>query len=103
MRTLSPLTPEIERLSALFLDGIRLHPFAQRGDAFNRRLAPCADKLNVGVDQLKRGLEVAAIERVKESPKGSDHLLVSHRPRSISRSHLESAGRRPRFTLATTG
>jgi hypothetical protein len=44
-----------------------------------------ADKLNLGMDQLNHGLEVAAIERVKESPKGSDHLLVSHCPRSISR------------------
>jgi hypothetical protein len=33
--------PEIERLNALFLEGVRLHPFAQRGDAFKRRLAPC--------------------------------------------------------------
>ena len=79
------LDPEIERLNALFLEGVRLQPFAQRGDAFNRRLAPLADKLEVGMDQLNHGLEVAAIERVVESPKSSDHLLVSHRPRSISR------------------
>ena len=34
------LDPEIERLKALFLEGVRLQPFAQRGDALNRRFAP---------------------------------------------------------------
>jgi hypothetical protein len=37
------------------------------------------------MSQLNCGFVVTAIERVEESPKDGDLLLVSHRPRSISR------------------
>jgi hypothetical protein len=43
-----------------------------------------ADKLEVGTDQLNHGLDIAAIERLVETPQDSDHLLVSHCPPSIS-------------------
>ena len=89
------LDPEIERLKALFLEGVRLQPFAQRGDAFNRRSAPCADKLDVGMDQLKHGLEVAAIERVVESPQDSDHLLIRHRVGSIPLAPMDTRRHQP--------
>ena len=82
---------EIERLEALFLEGVRFHPFEHCGDASNRRLAPWADKLNVGMDHLYQRLDIAAIERFVESPQGGDHLLLQTSPAQSSRLEATSA------------
>jgi hypothetical protein len=58
----------------------------KRNDALNRRHAPCADKLELRMDVLFQGVEVAAIERFVEPSQASDDLFVIHRPRSMSRS-----------------
>jgi len=41
--------------------------------------------LHVVVEALRDSVQVAAVYRLVDLPQASDHLLLRHRPRSISR------------------
>ncbi len=55
---------ELKRFDPLILDGIRLHPRPQRPRAAERRFESATDELNIGVDDLNRGIEVPPTERL---------------------------------------
>jgi hypothetical protein len=78
---------ELECLDLLLLEGVWLHPPAQRVRAMKRGLAHGARHHDRGMDDLGRRVVVAAVERLIEAPQSGGDLLVSlaHRPRSISR------------------
>jgi hypothetical protein len=75
---------KIQRFDHLGLEGVWFHPSANPRSTFER-LSLIRDQLDLRMDVLPEGIEIAAIEGVECPPQPRDDLRiwVTHRPRSI--------------------
>jgi hypothetical protein len=99
---LVPLDAELKCLELLLLEGVWLHPCAQRVSASKRRLARGAHEFNLGMGDLRRRIEVVAIERLVKAPQSGDDLLVSVGQRPLSIPRCQGTAQRAERWLAET-
>jgi hypothetical protein len=70
---------ELEQLGRLGLECIRLHPCPHGVGALQLGLAARPDDDEIGMSPLRRGVEVAAVERLVAALDALDQLLVGER------------------------